>query len=158
MRSQPLVTSPSSSKYPIGYIEIRVFSHATEDLKKVETAVRNLLPQELATDAAFAKANCVGHYGNPIVLMETKLENRQLLPKVLEKIGSSLSSLDKLQLSDGFKEHLEKHSLFLRFGKQSAFLGTLRFSVNDPIRVKIHFRNRSTDEIAELCKQAGLLP
>jgi RNA binding exosome subunit len=139
-------------------MEIRVFSHATEDQLKVETAVQNLLPQELAAETKFTNTACTGHHGNPIVLLEATLENRQMLPKVLEKIGAMLSSLDKEQLATEFKEHLEKRSLFLRFDKQSAFLGNAKFSSNDPIRVKIHFKNKTFEEIAELCKQAGLLP
>ncbi len=149
---------PPSSKYPIAYMEIRVFSHATEDQQKVETAVRSLLPQELAEETTFTKTACTGHHGNPIVLLEALLENRQMLPKVLERIGASLSSLDKDQLASEFKEHLEKRSLFLRFDKQSAFLGNSKFSSNDPIRVKIHFKNKTPDEINDICKKAGLLP
>ena len=44
-----------SSKPPIGYIDIRVFAHATEDADKVETAVKNLLPTELAETLIFQK-------------------------------------------------------------------------------------------------------
>ncbi len=139
-------------------MEIRVSSHATEDIEKVETAVRNLLPQELSAETAFTKTACTGHHGNPIVLLEATLSNRQMLPKALEKMGASLSSLDKDQLASEFKDHLEKRSLFLRFDKQSAFLGNSKFSSTDPIRVKIHFKNKTPDEIADLCKQAGLLP
>ena len=36
-----------SSKIPIAYIDLRVFAHATEDVDKVLTAVRNLIPAEL---------------------------------------------------------------------------------------------------------------
>ena len=42
-----------SSKPPIGYIDIRVFAHATEDPEKVQTAVSNLLPKELAETIRF---------------------------------------------------------------------------------------------------------
>ncbi len=139
-------------------MEIRVSSHATEDIEKVETAVRNLLTQEPSEETAFTKTACTGHHGNPIVLLEATLSNRQMLPKALEKMGASLSSLDKDQLASEFKDHLEKRSLFLRFDKQSAFLGNSKFSSTDPIRVKIHFKNKTPDEIADLCKQAGLLP
>ena len=152
------LSKTSSSKHPIGYVEVRVFSHATEDMAKVETAVRNTLPEKLAAEAVFEKSNCVGHYGNPIVLMETTLSNRAMLPLALEKLGSSLSSLDKEQLNAELKQHIEKHDLFLRLDKQSAFLGTLRLAANDPIHFKVHFKNRTGEEIEEICRQAGLLP
>jgi RNA binding exosome subunit len=150
--------SPSSSKYPISYIEIRVFSHATEDQDKVVTATRNTLPEKLASEAIFKKIDCTGHYGNPIILLETKLTNKNELPSALEKIASSLSSLDKEQLSQEMKMHLEKHNLYLRFDKQSAFLGNLKLTSNDPIHFKIHFKNRTPDEIIKICKEAGLFP
>jgi len=148
----------SSSKFPIGYIEIRVFSHATEDMSKVETAVKNTLPEQLGAEVKFTKTNCVGHHGNPIVFMEAMLEDRTALPSALEKMGSSLSSLDKEQLNEELKQHIEKHNLYLRFDKQCAFLGALKVAINDPIHFKIHFKNKTPEEIAEICRQVGLLP
>jgi len=147
-----------SSKHPIGYVEVRVFSHATENMTKVEVAVRNTLPEKLAAEAVFEKNNCVGHYGNPIVLIQTTLSNRELLPQALEKLGSSLSSIDKEQLAAELKQHIDKHNLYLRLDKQSAFLGTLRLATNDPIHFRIHFKNQTAEGIEHICRQAGLLP
>jgi RNA binding exosome subunit len=151
---------PSSfpSKYPIGYIEIRVFSHATEDQAKVETALRNILPETLAEEVTFTKTNCIGHHGNPIVLVEAKLADRATLLSVLEKIGSALGILDKEELSTEVNQHIEKHNLYLRLDKQSAFLGKVKFSSTDPIHFKVHFKNKNPQQIADLCRQAGLLP
>lgn len=150
--------SSTHSKFPIGYIEIRVFSHATEDIEKVKVATRNTLPETLATDLVFSQANLNGHHGNPITIIEAKLEDRKILPTALEKIGEGLSSLDKITLNEELKTHLEKRSLFLRFNKQSAYIGTLKLGSNDPIHYKIHFKNRTPEEIEDICKKAGLLP
>ncbi len=79
-----------SSKPPIAYIDIRVFAHATEDPAKVQTAVHNLLPAELAQTLVFERTNCTGHHGNPIILFTAKLTDKKLLPKALEKIGANL--------------------------------------------------------------------
>ena len=147
-----------SSKAPIAYITIRVFSHATEDPEKVQTAVRNTFPTDLAANLTFTKSSVTGHHGNPITLLEAKLENRQALPTALQKIAAELSPLDKEQLSSEMKQHIEKRNLYLRFDKQNAFQGTLKLSSNDPIHFKIHFKNRTADEIVEFCRQAGLLP
>ena len=65
-----------SSKPPIAYIDIRVFAHATEDPDKVQTAVSNLLPAELAETFVFEKSTVTGHHGNPITLFTATL-NRQ---------------------------------------------------------------------------------
>jgi RNA binding exosome subunit len=77
---------------------------------------------------------------------------------VLQKIGSGLSSLDKEELSRDLKLHMEKRNLYLRFDKQSAYLGTIKFTQNDPVHFKIHFKNKTHDEIVDICKSAGLLP
>ncbi len=158
MCGAPTLSSFPSSKFLIAYVEIRVFSQATEDLEKVQTAVRNILPEALAAEATFAKLSLTGHHGNPIVLLETKLTNKALLMAVLEKIAFSISALDKEQLSVELKQHIEKHNLYLRFDKQNAFLGTLKLTANDPIHLKIHFKNKTPQEIMNICKQAGLLP
>lgn len=147
-----------SSKLPIGYIEIRVFAHATEDTEKVLTAVRCTLPEELGESVVFEKSALAGHHGNPIVLFEAKLEDRQMLPAALQRIGSKLTALDKETLDSELQLHLEKGNLFLRFDKQQAFLGKLRFSSNDPIHFKVHFRNKTTEEIVDICREYGLLP
>ena len=147
-----------SSKPPIGYVDIRVFAHATEDQDKVLTAVRNLLPTDLAETALFEKSSLTGHHGNPITLFTTKLTDKKTLPTLLEKIGSGLNVLDKETLDRELKLHLEKRNLYLRFDKQSAFLGAFKFAQNDPIHVKIHFKNKTPEEIVEICRKTGLLP
>ncbi len=143
---------------PIGYTDIRVFAHATEDPDKVQSAVRNVLTPELSEIIVFEKASCTGHHGNPIILYSAKLSEKKLLPPLLKKIGNEISSLEKEELDRDLKLHMEKSNLYLRFDKQSAFLGTLRFSQDDPIHLKIHFKNKSAHEIMEIAKQAGLLP
>jgi RNA-binding protein len=148
----------------IGFIDIRVFAHATEDSDKVQTAVRNLLPAELAETLVFEKTSLTGHYGNPIILFTTKLlftaklTDKKTLPAALEKIGAGLNALDKEELSRDLKLHLEKRNLYLRFDKQSASLGTLKFSQNDPVHFKIHFKNKSPQEITDILSDTELLP
>ena len=147
-----------SSKPPIGYIAVRVFAHATEDPEKVLTAVRNILPEELSENAVFQKTSLTGHHGNPITLFKTKLTDKQALPTALQKIGAGLTALDKETLERDMKLHLEKGNLYLRFDKQSAYQSEVRFSQNDPIHFKIHFKNKTAKEIVAICRKAGLLP
>ncbi len=151
-----MVSKPS--KFPIGYIEIRVFAHATEDTEKVLAAVRHTLPETIGESVVFEKTALTGHHGNPIDLFEAKLEDRQMLPSALQRIGGALTALDKETLDRELTLHLEKGNLYLRFDKQQAYLGELRFSSNDPIHFKIHFKNRTTEEIIAVCRDSGLLP
>ena len=150
--------SSSPSKYLIAYATIRVFSHATEDPQKVETAIRNTLPEALTEDLVFTQTSLTGHHNNPIIIFEAKLDDKQNLPKLLDKFASLLSSLDKQQLETEWKRHLEKRNLYLRFDKQAAYMGKLKLGNVDPIHFKIHFKNRTPQEITEICHEAGLLP
>jgi RNA binding exosome subunit len=147
-----------SAKLPIGYIDIRVSAHATEDPQKVEAAAKNLFPEALQETLVFQKTKLTGHHSNPIILFTAKLAERKLLPEALEKFGANLNTLDKEQLNQNITQHLEKGNLYLRFDKQAAFLGLLKFTQNDPIHLKIHFKNKTTEQIVELAKQFGLLP
>lgn len=149
--------STENSK-PIGYIDVRVFSHATEDQTKVETATKNLFPPELTEELVFQKNALSGHHSNPIIMLTAQLKDRKLLPSALQKLGASLSALDKEQLNEEIKLHLEKGNLYLRFDKQAAFMGQPKLAQNDPIHVKVHFKDKTNDEVVELAKQYGLLP
>jgi RNA binding exosome subunit len=146
-----------SSPLPIGYIDIRVFAHATEDTAKVEAATKNLFPLSLSENIVFTITTLSGHHSNPIVLFTAQLTDRKLLPSALTKLGEDLSTLDKEQLNEDIKLHLDKGNLYLRFDKQAAYLGTAKLTQNDPIHVKIHFKNKTSQEIIELAKQSGLL-
>jgi RNA binding exosome subunit len=148
----------STESKPVGYIDIRVFSHATENQNKVEMATKNLFPVELVEELLFQKTTLSGHHSNPIIMLTAQLKDRKLLPGALQKIGASLSSLDKEQLNEEIKLHLEKGNLYLRFDKQAAFMCQLKLTQNDPIHVKVHFKDKTNDEVVELAKQYGLLP
>lgn len=147
-----------SSKIPIGYIDIRVFAHATEDTEKVLNAVRNVLPKEAVDTVTFNKSNLTGHHGNPIILLEARIKEKSVSQAVFEKLASSLTMLDKEQLGNEIMQHVEKGSLYLRFGKQLAYLNELKFSSVDPIHFRIQFKKHSQEEIIEICRKFGLLP
>jgi RNA binding exosome subunit len=148
-----------SSKQQIAYIDIRVSAHATEDQQKVQTAIENLISiNEFPQPIILQKTACTGHYGNPIVLFTAKLEDKEILPAIIEKIGTNLSVLDKEEFGRNLELHLEKTNLYLRFDKQSALNGVVKFSQIDPIHMRIHFRNQTQQQIAEFLKQKGLLP
>ena len=148
----------SDAAKTIGYIDVRVFAHATENQEKVQTATRNLFPEALQELLVFQKTALTGHHTNPIILFTAKLAEKSLLPSALEKLGVGLSALDKEQLNEEITLHLERGNLYLRFDKQSAYLGAVKFTQTDPIHLKIHFKDKTAQQIIELSKQAGLLP
>jgi len=146
-----------SSKSPIGYIDIRVLAHATEDTDKVLLAVHNTLPSELKEDVVFKETRLTGYYKNPITLYQTRLIDKQTLIPTLKYLSSKVNSLDKENLTNHINIHLDKGNLYLRFDKQLAYNNMLKFSTKDPIHIKIHFKNKTSKEIIALCEELGLL-
>ena len=147
-----------SSKVPIAYVDVRVFVHATEDLDKVVKAVYNILPTELADEIVFEKTNLKGYYGNPIVLLSTRIKKRDAVKAIFGKLASGLSSLEKELLNNEIKQRLNKGNLFIRLDKQSAYLNELKLRSDDPIHFRIHFRKSRLEEIMEICREFGMLP
>jgi len=140
----------------IAYIEIRFFSHATEDQDRVLEAVRKILPAEHLDEIEFKKSSLKGHYGNPILLFEAKIK-RKAAEALLEKVSSGLSELDKAALSHEIDRHVSGSSLFLRLDKQAAFYGEFKLCNADPIHLRFRFKRGKTTDIASLCGEVGLL-
>lgn len=142
---------------PIAYIDIRVFAHATEDTDKVLSALHNKLPTELTDKIMFKKTNLKGHYGNPIILFETRISKRDAVNAIFEKLSSDLSNLDRELLSNEITQHLDKGNLYLRLDKQSASSEELKLRSDDSIHFRIHFRKSDLEEIIEICRRFGML-
>ncbi|MBS7647140.1 MAG: RNA-binding domain-containing protein [Candidatus Bathyarchaeia archaeon] len=147
-----------SSKVPINYIEIRVFAHATEDEDKVLTAARNIFPPQVSENITFKKSNLSGHHGNPITLFEAKIREKETIQAFLQKLTSTLNSLDRKVLASEIEQHLDKGCLYLRLDKQSAYLNEVKLCMADPIHLRIHFRRANPKEIVEFCREIGLIP
>jgi len=147
-----------SSVAPIGYIDVRVFAHATEELEKVLTAARKTLPEESVETVTFRETALTGHHGNQITLIETRIKNRKVARAFLEKLASGLNAMDKETLNREIAQHLENGNLYIRLDKQSAYLGELKLSSADPIHLRMHFRKPSTKEVIDVCRKFGLLP
>jgi RNA binding exosome subunit len=134
-----------SSKAPVGYIDLRVFAHATEDPESVDSLV-------------FKRSSLTGHHGNPIVLFEARVKERRSVQTVFAKLCSGLGLMDKQALADEITRHLDRGNLYLRLDKQSAFLGELRLGSVDLVHVRVHFKRHGTDEVVGVCREFGLLP
>ncbi|MGB9684380.1 MAG: RNA-binding domain-containing protein [Candidatus Bathyarchaeales archaeon] len=147
-----------SSKVPVTHINIRVFAHATEDEEKVLSAVRNTLPPQISENITFKKSNLTGHHGNPIVLLEAKIKEKDHVEALLKKLASGLNSLDKEVLNSEIEQHIEKGCLYIRLDKQSAYFNEIRLFATDPIHFRIHFKKSNMKEILEICRKIGIIP
>ncbi len=142
-------------------VDIATHAHATEDLRRVEQAVLNLLPPEVRGKAKPRASKLEGHHGNPITRLELSLsgEDAEL---TVRWIGEHLGESDKLLLESSFDARYdERHGkLFLRFSKQDAYLGRVRLmDGDDVVRVVIGFRGSpSVEKARRIARELGLLP
>ena len=120
---------------------IQVLCYATEDPKKVLKAVENVLGADAARKMSMSSERLQGYYGDPITLMRIFLLDRELCEKALLRIFSSLSSSERDELwRDRSKLGRHGGKLYIRLDKQEAFLGRIRPSDKDPIRIVVELR------------------
>ena len=146
------------SRIPIASIEIRSFAHATEDSNKVTEAVKHILPMDYTEEVEFKRTNLKGHYGNSITLFETRMKEAKTIEAFVDSLFSRISVIDKENLLRDISLHVEKGSLYLRIDKQAALCGEIKLCTRDPIRVRIRFKKKGTEEILKACKEFGMLP
>ncbi|MFX1518589.1 MAG: RNA-binding domain-containing protein [Promethearchaeota archaeon] len=137
-------------------IEFTTHVHATEDLDKVKQAVLFLLPENLRSKIELKVKKVIGHWNNPIHLIEAKhsdAENAMLIIKYLMK---SLNDEDKNVLREGLDRRIEKSHLYLRFDKQAAFNERLKIKdEDDVIRLKVTFviyPSPTHDKLKSICE------
>ena len=147
---------------PVDYVDIRFSVHATEDSEKVEKALRILYPEETYASVHLSLKEKVlkGHYGNPIIIVRTKIKNRKIIEALIENLSALLTEVDKQTISQESQSLIEEDSLYIRFDKQFAFRGNLRLSNPDPIHLRIKFRRAddgTKQNIIEISKKLGLM-
>ena len=146
------------SQIPIAYIDLRFSVHATEDPEKVLESVKRILPDDYVNSIEFQRDNLEGHFGNPIILFETRIKGKEIIKGFIENLSLNLSEFDKDALLREINRHVENGSLYLRLDKQSAFKGQLKLFSADPIRVHIRFRRNKTEDVVQICRELGMLP
>lgn len=142
-------------------IEIQCASHATEDIKKVIEAVKNIVPIPYRDLIVLKKNNLKGHHGNPIILLKSKVDDDVVLSALIDNLSRQMDTADRAYLSANLKDHVDESGfLYLRFDKQSAFLGKLRLGREDPIRIQLKFnlKGKGIRDIEEACKTLNLIP
>jgi RNA binding exosome subunit len=132
--------------------------HATEDEGKALDAVRRILPQTFVETVVFAKTKAQGHHGNPIIVFETKIMDKETVRAVVENLAANLTPVDKETLLNEVERHVEKGNFYVRLDKQAAFQGELKLAVVDPIRVRLRLKKSRFEDVVEICREIGMLP
>ena len=114
-------------------VSLEIIVHATEEVKKILGAAYELF--EIKEDE-FLQENLSGHYGNPILLLKTKLAKK----RAEEFIHRLVSKVSKSQLDEFINDiqmYFEDSSLFVRIGKQPLVRKLINLQQNDAVKIKI---------------------
>ena len=119
------------ARVPFHYVDLRTFSYATEDDRRVEDALRTFLPEEFAVD----RDTVEGHNGDRICTLSTRVENADDVRHVLSRLAD-LAEIDRVlsELDDRVDDNC---SLFLRLDKQDAFGGRVSLGEGLTLRAKV---------------------
>ena len=144
--------------YSVSEVRLESFCHITEDPKRVESAILNLLPENLRDNVQISKEVLKGYYGNRIIHYTVRLFDEHAA-ETLIFISNSIGSLDKRLIRSTFDLRVEgSRTLYLRFDKGRAFEGILSVSQIDySIKMRVKFRVKRSEEMFNLCRDLGLI-
>jgi len=114
-------------------ITVEVIIHTTEDRKKILDSIFDMF--EIKEDE-FTEERLVGHFGNLILLLKTRLTKK----RAQEFVHNIISKISKVQMNDFLENinmHFEESSLFLRISKQDIIRKTVNIQQNDAMKIKI---------------------
>ena len=114
-------------------ITVEVIIHTTEDRKKILDSIFEMF--EIKEDE-FIEERLVGHFGNSILLLKTKLTKKRA-QELVHKVISRISKVQMNEFCDNMDMHFEGSSLFLRISKQDVVRKTVNIQQNDSIKIKI---------------------
>jgi RNA binding exosome subunit len=116
---------------PFHYVDLRAFCYATEDEKRVEGALRTVLPEEFPVE----RAESEGHHGDRIVVLSARVKNADGIRHVLDRV-MELDDIDVIvgELDDRVTENCE---FFVHLDKQAAFSGEAELGEGITFRAKV---------------------
>lgn len=121
------------SSVPLHYVELRTFCYATEAEDRVERALRTFLPGGVDIE----RHTTEGHFGDPIGVYSTRLENADEIRVVLAAV-ESLPSDEFDRLGAELDERIDEDcNLYVTFDKQAAVEGDVRLGDGITVRGKI---------------------
>jgi len=121
------------SSVPFHYVDLRAFSYATEDDKRVEDALRTFLPEEVELQ----RVESEGHYGDPILVLSARVENADDVRAVLDSFEALPDEESERVLAELDERVDEDCSFFVSFSKQAAVDGDVRLGEGITFRGKV---------------------
>jgi len=141
-------------------VELSTIVHATESLEKVETAILNVLPNQVRDPTSFSRCYLKGHHGNPIVTLTMRLAKGEAARTSVEYVFRMLSHTEKQKLDLEFERYLdEEDNFYIRLDKQEAFKGKVKLGREESIRIKIKTKKwqPTPDAAREILRNLGMV-
>jgi RNA binding exosome subunit len=119
------------STVPFHYLDLRAFCYATEDDRRVEDALRTLLPEDFPIE----RVENDGHHGDRILVLSARVETADDMRVVLD----SLAAADAFaNITDELDDRVDDNcALYLTLDKQAAFNGEVALGDGITVRGKI---------------------
>ncbi|GGJ09690.1 hypothetical protein GCM10008995_19480 [Halobellus salinus] len=135
-------------RIPFHYVDLRTFCYETEQVTRVERALRTLLPDEFDVE----RIESEGHHGDRIVVLSARVENADGVRYVLARLAQ-LPEFERLldELDDRVTDNTE---LFLRVDKQAAFRGEVRRGDGITLRAKVEAYPATKDAAVDNAREA----
>ena len=127
-------------------VTIDAIIHATEDISKFFKSFKEIFELK---EEDFTVNQTTGHFKNPIIMLNAKIEKNQA-QKFVEKLVKSLSSNQIKEVIEDIEERTVDSRFHIRLDKQEFVKGNLMFREKDAIKVKIHtpiYNKRDTVKI-----------
>src|SRR6266850_1652385 len=119
----------------VNHIEIiiEIIVHATEDTRKIFESILKLFDIK---EEEFVKERLEGHFGNPILLMKTKLGKKRA-EEFIKKLVSKISKSQMDEFLQNIEMYFEGSSLFMRISKEDLVRKYISLQQNDALKIKI---------------------
>jgi RNA-binding protein len=131
--------TPVVGEKPFLHVQVRAFAHATEDTRKVQSALAQVAGFDLAKDEdtkRFEKGLSVmrsqGHFNNPITIFEVEIARAGEVRRFWDRLFASPGARERLARE--VDERLDDDLVFwLRLDKQAAFVGETRLTKGEDV-------------------------
>ncbi|MBT6397504.1 MAG: exosome protein [Nitrosopumilus sp.] len=115
-------------------VTIDVIVHATEDISKISQSFEDVLELK---EEDFTILETMGHFDNPIIMLNTKIQKKQAR-NFVKKLFKSLSVQQINELIEEIEERTVDSRFHMRLDKQELIKGNLIVTEKGTIKIKIH--------------------
>ena len=115
-------------------VTIDVIVHATEDISKISQSFEDVLELK---EEDFTILETVGHFDNPIIMLNTKIQKKQA-QNFVKKLFKSLPVQQINELIEEIEERTVDSRFHMRLDKQELIKGNLIVTEKGTIKIKIH--------------------